>query len=287
MLRRLLATLTASALLLVALGVPAAHASPAWISPGGEGAYLALGDSVPFGFNPLVPIGSDPRRYVGYPEVAAPRLELHLTNLACPGQTSAGFLSLSGDDNGCLPFRAAAPLHTPYTTSQIDAALAFLRTHRRTRLVTISLGANNLLLCRTTTPDGCTSPVELTAVLQRVSADLTTALTAIRSVYHGPLVALTYYTPYTDPVSVVSVGALDAVLGQRTRAAGGTVADGFTAFAAASARFGGSPCAAGLLLALPTGGCDIHPSAKGAQLLALILQQAVHPAAAPRQHAGV
>jgi hypothetical protein len=31
---------------------------------------------------------------------------------------------------------------------------------------------------------------------------------------------------------------------------------------------GGSSCAAGLLIALPSGGCDIHPSVKGRALLA-------------------
>src|SRR6478752_7305485 len=63
--------------------------------------YLALGDSLPFGFSPLVS-PKDASNFIGYPEKAAPRLKLALTNAACPGQTSSGFISLDGSDNGCF-----------------------------------------------------------------------------------------------------------------------------------------------------------------------------------------
>ena len=46
------------------------------------------------------------------------------------------------------------------------------------------------------------------------------------------------------------------------------VADAFTAFGAASLPAGGSACAAGLLIPLPGGVCDIHPSAAGQALIA-------------------
>jgi hypothetical protein len=44
------------------------------------------------------------------------------------------------------------------------------------------------------------------------------------------------------------------------------VADAFTAFGVAS--LGGSACAAGLLIPLSPGVCDIHPSAAGQALIA-------------------
>jgi hypothetical protein len=60
-----------------------------------------------------------------------------------------------------------------------------------------------------------------------------------------------------------------------TRAFHGTIADGFAAFAAVAAGSGGDTCAAGLLIKLPIGICDDHPSTVGAQLLADTLTAAV------------
>src|SRR5580700_6076334 len=72
--------------------------------------YLALGDSIAFGFNPTLfsptlptPTPSD---FVGYPEVVA-QVE-HLlqskkeVNAACPGETSASFWIAGALDNGCM-----------------------------------------------------------------------------------------------------------------------------------------------------------------------------------------
>ena len=55
----------------------------------------------------------------------------------------------------------------------------------------------------------------------------------------------------------------------------GKVADGFAAFAGPSAAFGGSPCAAGLLIKLPDGTCNIHPSPAGHLLLAQAIENVV------------
>jgi lysophospholipase L1-like esterase len=254
---------------------PASGTAPA--TGHAAGAYLALGDSVPFGYNPLFPAGpvSD---FVGYPELAAQRLHLALTNLSCPGQASGGFLALGLPDNGCFAFREAVGLHANYRGSQLRAALGFLATHPNTRLVTITLGANDLFLCAKTTADGCLAPDEIEDTLSTFAANLGIALRAIRAVYHGRLVAVTYYTTnFADPAVTAPIQALDAVLTRVTRAFGGTVADGYTPFENASAPFGGNACAAGLLIALAGGACDIHPSTAGATLLA----DAVVAAAAP------
>ena len=60
-----------------------------------------------------------------------------------------------------------------------------------------------------------------------------------------------------------------------TTAFGGIVADGFAAFQGPSAAFGGSPCAAGLLIRLPGGTCNIHPSPAGHQVLAAAIADAI------------
>jgi len=49
---------------------------------------------------------------------------------------------------------------------------------------------------------------------------------------------------------------------------GGIVADGQAAFKAAAQ----DPCAEGLLIMLPDGNCDVHPTPAGAQVLADAIQ---------------
>ena len=91
--------------------------------------------------------------------------------------------------------------------------------------------------------------------------------------YQGPLVALTYYSlSYRDPVQVAGTKLLDSVIASVAESFGGTVADGFAAFEGPSAAFGGSPCAAGLLIKLPDGTCNIHPSPAGHLLLAKAIE---------------
>jgi hypothetical protein len=68
---------------------------------------------------------------------------------------------------------------------------------------------------------------------------------------------------------------LNSVIAGVANAYGAIVADGFGAFGAASAPFGGSPCAAGLLIKLPDGTCNIHPSAEGHQVLAAAIAKAI------------
>jgi hypothetical protein len=69
---------------------------------GREQDYLALGDSVAFGYSPLVdPHNAD--NFVGYPTPVAAALDETLTNPSCPGEASGGFISLTGVDNVCQP----------------------------------------------------------------------------------------------------------------------------------------------------------------------------------------
>lgn len=246
--------------------------------PAAGGQYLALGDSVPFGYSPLTPIGSDPSRYVGYPQFAARSLGLTATDLSCPGQTSSSYLSLDGDDNGCFTFRATSRLHTDYTTAQAAAASAFLAAHPDTRLVTVMLGANDLFRCVDSTADRCTDPAEIASTLSRYSRNLSSTLTALRSSYRGRIVVVTYYTlNFADPLEVAGIKALNATAVSVAARFKVDVADGYEAFAARARPFRGSACAAGLLIKLPNGGCDIHPSPKGARVLAQAVTAAARP----------
>ena len=242
-----------------------------------DGGYLALGDSVPFGFSPLVS-PSDADGFVGYPEDLAGMLDIGVKNAACPGETSGSLISTVAPDNGCQFFRSIGRLHVNYKGSQLGYALHFLRAHRHTSLITITIGANDVFLLQNAC-NGVVTCVQagLPQTLGNVAGNLTAIYAAIRGTgYRGKIVTLTYYlTDYSSAVQLAVIGALDQVVSQVTLAAGGTVADGFGAFGAVAATKGGDSCMAGLLIKLPDGTCNIHPSARGAQVLARAVSAAV------------
>ena len=223
---------------------------------------------------------SDPSSFVGYPEDVARALHIPVSNASCPGETTASFLVPGAQSNGCenspgssAGYRTEYPLHVQYSGTQMRYALKYLAVHRHTRLVTIDIGANDVFLCQETTADACAG--ELQAVLQEIQANLTTIYTEIRDVahYHGLLVALTYYSlSYSDQTQVAGTEALNSAIASVTEKFGGKVADGFAAFEGPSAASGGSPCLAGLLIKLPNGTCNIHPSPAGHLLLAQAIE---------------
>jgi lysophospholipase L1-like esterase len=239
--------------------------------------YLALGDSVPFGFSPLVS-PSDADGFVGYPEDLAGMLDVGVRNATCPGETSGSLISTTAPDNGCQAFRSIGDLHVNYKGSQLAYALAFLRAHQHTSLVTMTIGANDIFLLQ----KACLNAVPcilggLPAVFGGVQANLTAIYGAIRSTgYEGRIVALTYYlTNYHDPVQIAVISNLNAVVSAVTLGFGGRVGDGFGAFGAiALSTAGGDSCAAGLLIKLADGSCNIHPSAFGQEVLAHAVEAA-------------
>jgi len=237
--------------------------------------YLALGDSVPFGYSPLI-APSDVHAFIGYPEDLAGLRDVAVRNAACPGETTGSLISISAPDNGCQAFRSVGDLHVNYQGSQLSYALAYLRAHQHTSLVTMTIGANDFFLLQ----KACNNAVPcivggLPALFASIQANLTTIYGAIRATgYQGRIVALTYYLiNYNDPVAVLVISSLNAVVGGVTQAFGGRVADGFGAFGAiAISTAGGDSCAAGLLIKLADGTCNIHPSAFGAKVLAQAVQ---------------
>jgi hypothetical protein len=120
--------LLSAALMLLALPLAAFAPSPARADPLKE--YLALGDSVAFGSNPLLD-HTNARNFIGYPVPVAEALEVKLTNPACPGETSSHFISLTGLDLGCGQYRKTSPLHVAYKTSQLEFADEFLQGQSR------------------------------------------------------------------------------------------------------------------------------------------------------------
>jgi lysophospholipase L1-like esterase len=270
--------------------------------------YLALGDSVPFGMNVLLlpPFSQQPPtpdQFTGYPEtVAAVEHLLHSkkeVNASCPGETSGSFLNTASPDNGCNsphfqpplapipPFKATYGLHTNYTGAQMDFAESQLQANKHIDLVTLSIGANDVLLvlpqlaqCGADTT--CSQNV-LGPVLQSYAKNLAVTLSRIRSHYRGTLIMTKYYSPAPalDGLAVAVNNVMTQVAAQLAMQPDFPAiqfADGFTAFQLASALFHGDACQAGLLIRLPPSAptpCDIHPSPLGRDLLAATVELAM------------
>jgi lysophospholipase L1-like esterase len=242
----------------------------------GRGKMLSLGDSVVFGY--ITQDGYayvNPDNFLGYPELVGNALRLDSTNASCPGETTAGFLSLTGADNGCRPFRANFPLHAGYRSTQLDFALGYLGANRKTRLVTLSLGANDgFLLLAACRGDPACIQAGLPAALGAVYANLNTILSNLRATgFKGMLMVVNYYSQdYSDPNQTGLTAALNQALAGAAAANGAVVADVFTAFrmAAANPFAAGNTCKAGLLNGNPQNAltCDVHPSLTGQRLLA-------------------
>lgn len=242
--------------------------------------YLSLGDSVTFGYNPiLVKPGVNPDVFVGFPQLAAAlsQPKLKVSNASCPGETSTSLISGTRPDNGCQDYREfIGALHVSYAGSQLQYAARYVAANPGTKLVSLMIGANDSFLlqhaCEQKAPASVNSCI--VAGLPRL---LTTLRANIRTIYKdlrragftGEFVAVTYYSlNYRDWFSTLVISALNIVLADVTKRFDGKVADGFTAFAHAAAGSGGDSCAAGLLIRLTPNSCDIHPSPAGAALLA-------------------
>ncbi len=239
--------------------------------------YLALGDSVAFGYNPTVPISLS--NYHGYPEFVSNGIHRKVANVSCFGETSGSFLSLTAPDLGCQAWKQAGnPLFIPYSGTQMNYAVNYLLNNPNPEFVTINIGGNDLGLLQVNCQFDLTCELAaLPTVLAAYGQNLFTIFTEVRvrARYQGPIVLLTYYVfNYQDPTQVGAFMQLNGIASQVATAFGAKIADGFTAFQIATTPFGGDSCAAGLLVKLPDGTCDTHPSLAGQELLAATVLKA-------------
>ena len=240
------------------------------------GVYLALGDSVPFGFRGGATAEyQDADNFVGYPVLVGEQLGLEVVNASCPGETTASFLDTKAQSNGCdnsldsgFGYRTAYPLHVLYESvdqSQLDFAVHTLTENEGVELVTLQIGANDAFICQRTTPSRCSDPADIQAVTQTVQANLGQILSTLRGEggYDGPIVVVTYYALDYDDAFTAATRVLDDGILQVAEANGAAVADGYRAFEPRASQSGGDSVAAGLVL--PN---DVHPTEDGQQLLA-------------------
>jgi lysophospholipase L1-like esterase len=240
------------------------------------GAYLALGDSVPFGYRGGATAEfSDADNFVGYPELVGEELGLEVVNASCPGETTASFLDASAQSNGCqntlqssFGYRKAYPVHVQYDSfdqSQLNFAVEELQENDDIELVTLQIGANDAFVCQQTTPTGCSGAADLQGLAQTVQTNLGTILSTLRQEagYDGQIVVVTYYALDYDDAFGMATGALGGQIAQLAATYDADVADGYAAFQPPAAEAGGDSIAAGLVL--PN---DVHPTEEGQQLLA-------------------
>jgi hypothetical protein len=178
-----------------------------------------------------------------------------VSNASCPGETSTSLISGTRPDNGCQDFRqSVGRLHVSYPGSQLQYAESYVAANPRTKFVSLMIGANDLLLLAarcgvTMPPTGANACITrgVPRLLLTLRANLRMIYASLRAAgFKGEFVAVTYYsTNYRDRVVTGAVGAVDVVLADVTRAFGGKVTDGFGAFAAAAAPFGGDTCKQG------------------------------------------
>lgn len=270
-----------------------AGASPSAPPPVGPGSrYIALGDSVSFGYREAAnlpkPTYNAARSFVGYPEIVAKDLGLKLNNGSCPGETSGSMITIKAPSNGCEHgvgnvgpgYRTNYPLKQSYLGSQLSWAIDLLKYYRGTKLVTLSVGASDVALCQATTADHCASPTEVSAMTTKVKKNVYQVLERLRrgALYKGQLVLVNDYSPnYADPVQTNLAKAVNAAFDSSAAKWHAQIAPTFESFQNAAAQTSGDACAAGLLTVLQSAAtpCGAEPSVAGQTVLAAAVEQVI------------
>lgn len=302
--RRRIALLSA---VMMAMGV--VSAVPATANSHEGGTYLALGDSVAAGTQQPVPF-TDGYTSILYQKLMARHGLDDFVNLACPGDDTTEMISGIGgaSEFGSLCYGPFAQL-PPGGTSQLDAAVAYLAANPgEVKLITLTMGANDLLACELTDP-----PDELNACLGAqlglIGANLPVILGTLQAAAPGvPIVAMNYYNPNLAfwvtgaegralaaaslDLTALFNGTLEAVYG----AFGVPVADVEKAFRTFNTRGPGVPknvkqiCRLTLMCERQAGGLvlsdydpvepgpqsDIHPSNHGYRVIAKTFHRLIH-----------
>jgi lysophospholipase L1-like esterase len=193
--------------------------------------YLALGDSLAFGFQfdifnkhyPIVP----PELFRGYADNFAHLLKrirpgIQTMNFGCVGETTDTFIA-----GGCLYRTQGFQLHEHYAGSQLDAATAFLRAYPgQVGTVTFNLGTNDL----NTLPALCGDDLACYQQQgQRIAVNLYTILGTLRAA--APDSDILTFTAYNvDPRFLDLTTAFNAIVRTTAATFGVRVADVFAAF---------------------------------------------------------
>jgi lysophospholipase L1-like esterase len=139
----LLATTVAVLLALSGTAASGTSARPVYQPP--QAYYLALGDSMAYGYQPTKAKAPPSAVHTGYVDRFAARLRklfpsLQVVNYGCPGESAVTFAR-----GGCDWLKQGGKLHDEFRGSQLKAAEAFLRAHRgKVSPITVTLWGNDL-----------------------------------------------------------------------------------------------------------------------------------------------
>ncbi|HVP02450.1 MAG TPA: SGNH/GDSL hydrolase family protein [Solirubrobacteraceae bacterium] len=312
---RMLGCLFAAALALAALAF--APAAPAASPPKNHPVktnYLALGDSLAFGYqaakvNACASTGcSTPNTLftTGYVDDFGAFLKTVLarnttTNLGCPGETTDTLISATNATTGCTTYPFAIHVNHPGTT-QLQAALNFLAANpNKVSPITLDIGANDVLAAVHGCTNTTTGVIDLSCVLaaapgvfahvaqnvgyvlNRLHTQEPNAEIIVVGLYN-PLYPAVYQQTYAqtgDPAAAAAAAAAtDALTAQLNSALSATADAGQAYFANPLPTFNppGNPTVELGTICTLTNVCgplhDIHPTDQGYQALAGVVQAA-------------
>ncbi|HTY72300.1 MAG TPA: SGNH/GDSL hydrolase family protein [Actinomycetes bacterium] len=266
-----------AAVCLSVLGLAFVAAGPAQASGPHGGTYVSVGDSLAFGYQPNLVAAQDfdPTHYVSYAEdYAWLHPWLKLANFGCPGETSTSLI------NGGCPWQAQQlPTHVPYTGSQLTAAVAYIKAHPNTSLISVDIGSNDLLqLVEPCNGDLTCVEAGLPSVLATLAHNYAYVLTALHAAApNAQLVVFNLYNPLAVAVpgsDALLTSYVNPLISQIAAAFGANVADAFTAI-----NFKAGSALEPLLLCVRTWECssykNIHPTTLGYFSLNTALARAV------------
>lgn len=156
--------------------------------------YLAVGDSLAYGYQPNLDYSH------GYADDFYSNLKGHGTtsyaNMACPGETTTSMI------NGGCSFSVLRKYF--YTGAQLDAALSYLQAHAgKVSPVTLDIGANDML--HDINSSTCTVSASWNSDLATMDANLTqvilpklVAALTVNGQRTGDLLLMNYYDPYQN-----------------------------------------------------------------------------------------
>jgi lysophospholipase L1-like esterase len=265
------AILIAGALLAFTSLLPAASAAgalpPKFDPP--KRYYLALGDSLAFGFqfqifNANFPAEPPAAYATGYVDAFGSLLqqvkpESQTVNLGCPGETTATFIA------GSCPYTAGGfALHTAYAGPQLAAAVAFLGEHPgQVSPITVNLGTNdiNILIALCGADVACYNQ-HGPGVIAQIATNLALLLAALRQAApDSEILTMTNYA--VAPAFQPLIDALNAAIAATAAAQRVRVADVVTPFGA-----GPQPATLCQLTLICAPLQDSHPSDAGYQVIA-------------------
>lgn len=237
----------------------ARHSAAARTAIGPKAYYLALGDSVAYGYQPNLDIFQG---YVGdFFRSFATSGTNHMINMGCVLETTTTMI------NGGCPF--VKFLKYKYSGPQLAAAISFIQQHPgEVSPVTLDIGANDLIPFINTSTCAISSTESITQIATTFDTNFNLIVSQIKTALNGTgdFYVMNYYYPYQNlcpnllPFSQLFNASIAAVAKQN----GIPVADVFTAF--------GGPTTPNPNICTYTWICsskhDIHPTTQGYKVIA-------------------